>query len=185
MAEQRLFAVQDATPELYCEDGDGSPIRVYRNILDLEDIEMLQGFAAAMIDEASAARALTERGFYSSPILPVTPEDLSDPVLDVIGLAKYTARVNVQGPGKKQGWHIDYRPEAAVLYPEGEGVIDVNPVAKTLKEARRKVGEKNIFSIPVHPGDIAIIGCGAQVFHRGRNLGREVRRNIVLHDIPE
>jgi len=186
--QDKLFQLESSgaqEPELFEVPGSELPVKVFRNALDNEDIELLLGLAYAMIDEASASRALNDRGFYRSTIMPASAEDLSPNVLDIIGNKNYTARVNVQGPGKAQGWHRDYRPEAAVLYPEGEGAIDINHIADSLSEVRRGVGSNEVLSIPVHPGDLAIISCGQEVFHRGRNTGQSVRRTVVLHDVPE
>jgi hypothetical protein len=190
MSDPRLFELPNIElpePEqLVLPENELSPVKVYRQVLDAEDIELLRGVADAMVDDGSARRALRERGFYASGIEAVDPNDLSEVVRGILGVGKsFTARVNVQAPNKSQGWHKDYRPEAAVFYPESEGAIDLKPGAQSLQEARGRTGDHEIFTIPVYEGDLAIIGCGKSVFHRGRNTSNSIRRTVVLHDIPE
>lgn len=92
-----------------------------------------------------------------------------------------TFRINLQDPnGGRQGWHQDAVSEPMVIYPIGSGFVDFLPDCETLEQARS--GEFQPLSIPVNAGDVALIGCGSQIFHRGRNASQtDPRFTIVLH----
>ena len=99
-----------------------------------------------------------------------------------IDLTQNSARVNLQFPLGRQGWHQDYVPEPLVAYPQGEGFLDVAPEARTIEEARRASEEGKMVSIPVQAGDIALVHDGGKIFHRGRNASStDSRVTIVLH----
>jgi hypothetical protein len=128
---------------------------------------------------------LCRRKFDASPILHNLSTSCLDRYQDLLDISPAsTARINAQAPLRAQGWHQDYVPEALVCYPEGEGVIDFAVQAKSIREARSYIScsEGEIMQIDIGLGDIAIIGCGAEVFHRGRNTGCDIRRTLVLHD---
>lgn len=125
------------------------------------------------------------RAFRASKTVPTHELKGMTTVLDgfpEISLTQGSARVNLQFPSGKQGWHQDYVPEPLVAYPQGYGWLDTAPWAQTLDEARRAAEENKVVSIPVGPGDIALVHQGGKIFHRGRNGSDTDRRvTVVLH----
>lgn len=129
--------------------------------------------------------AESRRTFRASKTVPT--EELPDMLTILEGfpeieLSQNSARVNLQFPLGRQGWHQDYVPEPLVAYPQGEGFLDVAPHAQTLDEARRAVEDRKVIPIPVHAGDVALVHDGGEIFHRGRNASpTDPRVTIVLH----
>lgn len=127
----------------------------------------------------------TSRRFRASSIMPIG-ETL--PVLDQIAeelrvaLPSSTMRINWQEPGGKQAWHQDYIPEPIVVYPQGEGFIDLAPNAASIPEARSAQQDGEAIAVPIYTGDVALIHRGGSTFHRGRNKSKtDSRMTIVLH----
>jgi hypothetical protein len=170
--------------DVYSVPGFDAPIVLYRRALSLGMSQEVLGLADSI--GASCTQNLGERRFVASRIIPFVRVDfLGSSGLGITDTNSFSLRVNVQGPQSPQGWHQDYVPEAGVLYPEGEGLIEINLSAQNLLEARNgiRTTDPEYMAIPVGEGDVAIIGCGFDAFHRGRNTTDQLRRTIVLHDL--
>jgi hypothetical protein len=160
-------------------------ITVYQDAIDPQLCRDIVAVSTAMF--ADSLREVTKPGnnvrrFAASPVMPIgTIPELDMAITDAFGNRFSTMRFNLQGPKGKQGWHQDYILEPVVLYPYGEGCIDLKPDAINIRQARENRG-LDVITVPVGAGDIAVLGSGGELFHRGRNASAVgARQSVVLH----
>lgn len=163
-----------------------SGVTIYREALPPQLAEGLSSAAYHLLELSGIDLSLPpERKFRASQTVPTDQLAGMENVLagfPQVELTHGTARVNLQYPNGKQGWHQDYIPEPLVVYPQGEGFLDLAPHADTLEDARNALNERQVVSIPIGVGDVALVHAGGKIFHRGRNTSdADTRVTVVLH----
>lgn len=146
------------------------------------DPDLRQEVTDGIEDVWSQYEALVEHGReIGHLVLPYTvlrhTVDLSTAIRKIATTAEVptAARIAITSyePGGMTNFHTDNRNHAVIIYPDGEGWLDVSPHARSEAQA-----ERSPLAIEANAGDI--IFANTTRYHRGRNSEAGPRKSMAF-----